>query len=63
MASFFVVEDHALTSLGIRGVLSEQPDFVCAGFASQKGEALQKLSVLLMYVLIASTDTLRQITA
>ncbi|MDD5790831.1 MAG: response regulator transcription factor [Spirochaetia bacterium] len=46
MASFFVVEDHALTSLGIRGVLSEQPDFVCAGFASQKGEALQKLSVL-----------------
>lgn len=46
MLTFFVIEDHPLTNLGIRQLLLEQPDFSCSGFASKKDEALQKLSDL-----------------
>lgn len=46
MATFFVVEDHSLTNLGIRRLLSERKDFSVLGFASSKSEALQGLSEL-----------------
>ena len=44
--SIFVVEDHTLTNLGIRQFFSERPHFSCQGFASEKDEALEKLSEL-----------------
>lgn len=46
MATFFVVEDHTLTNLGIRRLLSERKDFSVLEFASSKSEALQSLSAL-----------------
>ena len=46
MTTFFVVEDHTLTNLGIRQLLLEEPDFSCAGFASNSDEAISKLSAL-----------------
>ena len=44
--SFFVVEDHSLTNLGIRQFFNERPNFNCCGFASEKEEALQKFKEL-----------------
>ena len=44
--SFFVVEDHSLTNLGIRQFFSGKPDYVCCGFASEKDEAIEKLEEL-----------------
>ncbi|HBB12768.1 MAG TPA: hypothetical protein DCZ76_00665 [Treponema sp.] len=46
MVSFFVIEDHSLTNLGIRQLLMEQSGFECMGFAFKTDEALQKLSEL-----------------
>ena len=46
MASFFVVEDHTLTNLGIRELLSAQEGFSCAGSALSREEALAKLTAL-----------------
>ena len=46
MVTFFVVEDHTLTNLGIRELLSQRTGFECSGFASSRGEALEKLSEL-----------------
>lgn len=55
--AFFVVEDHALTNLGIREFLDGKavstPDgfrkLICAGYAASKSEAEEKLSVRLFY--------------
>lgn len=44
--SFFVVEDHSLTNLGIRQFFSGKPEYVCCGFASEKDEAIEKLEEL-----------------
>lgn len=46
MYTFFVIEDHTLTNLGIRQLLTEQSGFDCMGFAFKTDEALQKLSEL-----------------
>lgn len=46
MNTFFVIEDHALTNLGIRQLLTEHNGFECMGFAFKTDEALQKLSEL-----------------
>lgn len=46
MVSFFVIEDHSLTNLGIRQLLMEQSGFECMGFAFKTDEAMQKLSEL-----------------
>lgn len=44
MVTFFVVEDHTLTNLGIRELLSAQAGFSCAGSACTREEALTKLA-------------------
>ena len=44
--SFFVVEDHSLTNLGIRQFFSGKPEYVCCGFASEKDEAIEKFEEL-----------------
>ena len=44
--SFFVIEDHSLTNLGIRQILSEKAALVCKGFAAEKSEAFEKLTEL-----------------
>lgn len=44
--TFFVIEDHALTNLGIREILQENTDLKCAGFASSEPEAFEKLTEL-----------------
>lgn len=44
--SFFVVEDHSLTNLGIRDLLQKNTDLACEGFASSEEEAFEKLSEL-----------------
>lgn len=44
--SFFVIEDHTLTNLGIRQILQNATDLACAGFASTEVEAFEKLSEL-----------------
>ena len=46
MVTFSVVEDHTLTNLGIRELLFQRTGFECSGFASSRGEALEKLSEL-----------------
>ena len=46
MNTFFVIEDHSLTNLGIRQLLTEHNGFECMGFAFKTDEALQKLSEL-----------------
>ena len=46
MNTFFVIEDHTLTNLGIRQLLTEHNGFECMGFAFKTDEALQKLSEL-----------------
>lgn len=44
--SYFVVEDHSLTNLGIRQFFSAKEQYVCRGFAYDKAEALEKLQAL-----------------
>lgn len=44
--SFFVIEDHSLTNLGIRECIEKGTGFVCAGFASSESEAFEKLTEL-----------------
>ena len=44
--SIFVVEDHSLTNLGIRQFFSEKSNFNCCGFASERDEAIEKLTIL-----------------
>ena len=44
--SFFVIEDHSLTNLGIRQILQNNTDLFCAGFASTESEAFEKLTEL-----------------
>ena len=44
--SYFVVEDHSLTNLGIRQFFSAKEQYVCRGFAYEKDEALEKLEEL-----------------
>lgn len=44
--SFFVIEDHSLTNLGIRQSITGNTDFTCVGFASSESEAFDKLSEL-----------------
>lgn len=44
--SFFVIEDHSLTNLGIRQFFASKGGYICSGFASEKKEALEKLEEL-----------------
>ena len=44
--NFFVVEDHTLTNRGIRELLSERSNYLCAGFSFSKDESLAKLREL-----------------
>ncbi len=44
--TYFVVEDHTLTNLGIRQFFSAKDEFVCKGFAYDKNEATEKLKKL-----------------
>ena len=44
--TYFVVEDHTLTNLGIRQFFSAKEQYVCKGFAYDKEEALEKLQAL-----------------
>jgi DNA-binding NarL/FixJ family response regulator len=44
--SYFVVEDHSLTNLGIRQFFSAKEELVCRGFAYDKDEAEEKLQKL-----------------
>lgn len=44
--SYFVVEDHSLTNLGIRQFFSSKEELVCRGFAYDKDEAEEKLQKL-----------------
>lgn len=44
--SFFVIEDHSLTNLGIRELLQNSTDLSCAGFAMSEEEAFEKLTEL-----------------
>ncbi len=53
--SYFVVEDHSLTNLGIRQFFSAKDEYVCKGFAYDKEEASEKLQKL------AEEDELPQI--
>ncbi len=46
LKTFFVVEDHTLTNLGIRELLESKEDFACSGFAFGTEETSQKLSSL-----------------
>ncbi len=44
--SFFVIEDHSLTNLGIRQIIQSKTDLECAGFAITEPEAFEKLTEL-----------------
>ncbi|MBB5227227.1 DNA-binding response regulator [Treponema ruminis] len=44
--SFFVIEDHSLTNLGIRELLQNNTDLSCEGFAMSEEEAFEKLTEL-----------------
>lgn len=44
--TFFVVEDHTLTNIGIRHLLKEKKNLTCLGFASNKIETLFQLAEL-----------------
>lgn len=44
--SFFVIEDHSLTNLGIREILQENTDLTCSGFAMAEEDAFEKLTEL-----------------
>lgn len=44
--TYFVVEDHTLTNLGIRQFFSSKDEFVCKGFAYDKNEATEKMKKL-----------------
>ncbi|MBQ8013300.1 MAG: response regulator transcription factor [Treponema sp.] len=44
--SFFVIEDHALTNLGIQQILKDKAGLVCKGSAAEKAEAFEKLAKL-----------------
>lgn len=44
--SFFVIEDHSLTNLGIRELLQNSTDLSCEGFAMSEEEAFEKLTEL-----------------
>ncbi len=44
--SFFVVEDHSLTNLGIREFFIAKHNYECKGFASSRDEALEKFAEL-----------------
>lgn len=44
--SIFVVEDHSLTNLGIRQFFGERPNFIICGFASERDEAINKITEL-----------------
>ncbi|MBQ0166469.1 MAG: response regulator transcription factor [Treponema sp.] len=44
--TFFIVEDHTTTNLGIRQLLQEKLGITCAGFAYTTAEAEEKLAAL-----------------
>lgn len=44
--SYFVVEDHSLTNLGIRQFFSAKEEFICKGFAYDRDETVEKLKNL-----------------
>lgn len=44
--SFFVIEDHSLTNLGVRQFLQNDTGFVCVGFAYSEPVAFEKLTEL-----------------
>lgn len=44
--TFFVIEDHTLTNLGIREIIQEKTALECVGFAMNEPEAFEKLTEL-----------------
>ena len=44
--TFFVIEDHTLTNLGIREILQSNTELECCGFAMSESEAFEKLTEL-----------------
>ena len=46
MKSFFVVEDHTVTNIGLQQLIAQKTDFTCIGSATSKSEALKKIQEL-----------------
>lgn len=46
MKSFFVVEDHTVTNIGLQQLIAQKTDLSCIGSATSKSEALQKIKEL-----------------
>ena len=46
MKSFFVVEDHTVTNIGLQQLIAQKTGLSCIGFASSKSEALEKIKEL-----------------
>ncbi len=46
MKSFFVVEDHTVTNIGLQQLIAQKTGLSCIGFASSKTEALEKIKEL-----------------
>lgn len=44
--SFFTVEDHTITNIGLQQLLQQKIKFECAGYAFSKSEAEEKLALL-----------------
>ena len=46
MKSFFVVEDHTVTNIGLQQLIAQKTDLTCIGSATSKSEALKKIQEL-----------------
>ncbi len=46
MKSFFVVEDHTVTNIGLQQLIAQKTELTCSGSAVSKSEALDKIKVL-----------------
>ncbi len=44
--SFFVVEDHTVTNIGLVQLVAQKTGLECAGSALSKSEALEKIKIL-----------------
>ncbi len=46
MKSFFVIEDHTVTNIGLQQLIAQKAELTCIGSASSKAEALEKIQAL-----------------
>ena len=46
MKTFFVVEDHTVTNIGLVQLITQKNGLECAGSAISKSEALEKIKIL-----------------